>query len=395
MSNETHQAIAREAADLWCDDVATEGPPLQPDEKDLLVKRILAAISRSHEPRHGIDLANIVRKRLETLATDMIPLSTACSEVLLAEAKAVESLISDLSPQRSHEPAAQPQRSEPKYSITREATRLMHKDQQPPATDDKPQFNLETLDGRKAAWEWLTKQFENPLIVTKGGVPMEDQLEGISQFKDAALKPATDDKLEALAQSWEKMAKTWNAQSAYDTFNCHSIARVFAECSRELREIMSSSPATDDRVKEWKESGDGLSVFCGNELVINMRDKTNYRMQVIRLMEAYRRVKEQGSHADDQKWTAETVDRILGDKGYRGLAKAINAAVKELKDEIARLEEISELKKTISAEREKVRKLHLPASSAALYDAFEEIKRIRQQLLQAEEKLKQYESNKS
>jgi DNA repair exonuclease SbcCD nuclease subunit len=44
------------------------------------------------------------------------------------------------------------------------------------------------------------------------------------------------------------------------------------------------------------------------------------------------------------------------------------------------------------AEREKVRKLHLPASSAALYDAFEEIKRIRQQLLQAEEKLKQYET---
>jgi DNA-binding helix-hairpin-helix protein with protein kinase domain len=131
----------------------------------------------------------------------------------------------------------------------------------------------------------------------------------------------------------------------HEVSRCKHCGLTSREAIRYFEQLRPQPPATDDRVKEWKESGDGLSVFCGNELVINMRDKTNYRMQVIRLMEAYRRVKEQGSHAD--------------------------------------------------AEREKVRKLHLPASSAALYDAFEEIKRIRQQLLQAEEKLKQYESNKS
>ncbi len=52
------------------------------------------------------------------------------------------------------------------------------------------QFNLETLDGRKAAWAWLVERFGKPeLVVTKDGVPFDDQVEGIRQFKAQAIKP--------------------------------------------------------------------------------------------------------------------------------------------------------------------------------------------------------------
>ena len=49
-----------------------------------------------------------------------------------------------------------------------------------------PKFNLETLEGRKAAWAWLVSRFGNSLIVTKDGIPFEDQTEGIRQFKNAS-----------------------------------------------------------------------------------------------------------------------------------------------------------------------------------------------------------------
>lgn len=55
-----------------------------------------------------------------------------------------------------------------------------------PQRSEQPQFNLETLEGRKAAWSWLEEKFGNPLVVTKDGVPFEDQGEGIRQFKAAA-----------------------------------------------------------------------------------------------------------------------------------------------------------------------------------------------------------------
>ncbi len=53
-------------------------------------------------------------------------------------------------------------------------------------------FDLETLDGRKRAWEWLVQRFGKPdseLIVTKDGIPFEDQAEGIRQFKEQSRKP--------------------------------------------------------------------------------------------------------------------------------------------------------------------------------------------------------------
>lgn len=65
---------------------------------------------------------------------------------------------------------------------------------------ERVKFNLNTLAGRKAAWAWLVKTFGYPprshpptppsldLIVTKDGVPFEDQAEGIRQFKAAALR---------------------------------------------------------------------------------------------------------------------------------------------------------------------------------------------------------------
>jgi hypothetical protein len=57
-----------------------------------------------------------------------------------------------------------------------------------PTVGEQPRFNLETLEGRKAAWDWMQKKFGNPVVVTKGGVPFEDQAEGIRQFKAAALR---------------------------------------------------------------------------------------------------------------------------------------------------------------------------------------------------------------
>jgi hypothetical protein len=53
----------------------------------------------------------------------------------------------------------------------------------------EPQFNLETMEGRKDAWNWMEQRFsKTPLIVTKDGVPFEDQAEGMRQFKAAALR---------------------------------------------------------------------------------------------------------------------------------------------------------------------------------------------------------------
>ncbi len=61
-------------------------------------------------------------------------------------------------------------------------------DLRPAPTQEEPSFDLQTLEGRKAAWQWLVRRFE--LIVTKDGVPFEDQAEGIRQFKQAAIAPA-------------------------------------------------------------------------------------------------------------------------------------------------------------------------------------------------------------
>jgi hypothetical protein len=187
--------------------------------------------------------------------------------------------------------------------------------------------------------------------------------------------PATDDK-------WFDERKEANAIAIYTQYDDIYDAAIVA--FKKLRRSPKVAPATDVRNLGGTE---GISEAT-SESAINAacfpattENKTKQVQVLPSQLATDDRVKEQGSHAE---WTHEKLQGLLRisneergvtDEGFEDTLDEINAA--------------------LAAEREKVRKLHLPASSAALYDAFEEIKRIRQQLLQAEERLKQYESNKS
>lgn len=57
------------------------------------VEARMADIIEGSEKKNFERIGAIARKRLETIAVDMVPLSTACAEVLMSEAAALESVI--------------------------------------------------------------------------------------------------------------------------------------------------------------------------------------------------------------------------------------------------------------------------------------------------------------